>query len=47
LLSVFGVYRGRDENRFRAPLPETLPIERPSQKSVSLRTRAPEALDVR
>jgi hypothetical protein len=26
VLSVFGVYHGKDENRFRAPAPEPLPI---------------------
>jgi hypothetical protein len=35
LLSVFGVYRGRDENRYPAPAPEALPIER----AISLKKR--------
>ena len=47
LLSIFGIYRGVDRNRFEAPPPGNLPVveaeKRPAQKR--LRVLAREARD--
>jgi hypothetical protein len=52
VLSIFGVYRGLDENRWPAPPPEDLPVEEPRGDVIPLRRplrpRArPEVSDVR
>ena len=44
VLSVFGVYRGRDENHFRAPAPVELPVIEPG---AAKRPRSLELADVR